>query len=167
MRRSAASETTPTSCSVASSIAVGAELVAGAVQTFREGAPPRIDTPLKQMPKDAPAQPKIVGSSDEDNPSSTQLPASLRGTITVDGKPLDGVGLVELYPANGQYAKRTAKYRIVEQRNKTFFAALARGSAGLDRRVPELRRLLSQRVLEARRRNGSTSASTRTASRAR
>ncbi len=101
-------------------LAVGTELVAGAVQTFREGAPPRIDTPLKQMPKDAPEQPKIVGSSDEDNPSATQLPASLHGTITVDGKPLDGVGLVELYPANGHYPKRTAKYRIVEQRNKHF-----------------------------------------------
>ncbi|HEY1810943.1 MAG TPA: hypothetical protein VGG74_01215 [Kofleriaceae bacterium] len=105
-------------------IMVGAERVAGAAQTFREGAPPRIETPLKQMPVDAPPQPQIVGSSDEDSPSSTQLAASLRGTITVDGKPLDGVGLVELYPENAKYPKRTAKYRIVEQRDKKFWPRL-------------------------------------------
>jgi hemoglobin len=105
-------------------IALGAERVAGAAQTFRDGAPPRIDTPLKQMPADAPPQPQIVGSSDEDSPSPTQLAASLHGTITVDGKPLTGVGLVELYPANGKYPKRTAKYRIVEQRDKKFWPRL-------------------------------------------
>jgi hemoglobin len=101
-------------------ISVGPQLVASAAPTFRDGAPQRIETPITQMPKDTPPQPKIVGSSDEDSPSSAQLPASLKGTITVDGKPLDGVGLVELYPVNAKYAKRTPKHRIVEQRNKTF-----------------------------------------------
>ena len=101
-------------------IAAGAEVVAAAVPAFRTGAPPRIDSPLKQLPLDTPPQPKLVGSSDEDSPSASQLPASLRGTITVEGKPLDGVGLVELYPLTGRYAKRTAKRRVVEQRNKTF-----------------------------------------------
>src|SRR5262249_22749940 len=65
-------------------------------------------------------QPKIVGSSDEDSPNTALLGASLHGTITVDGKPLDGVGLVELYPINASYPKRTPKHRVVEQRNKTF-----------------------------------------------
>jgi hemoglobin len=101
-------------------IAAGAEVVASAAPAFRTGAPPRIDTPIKQLPLDTPAQPKIVGSSDDDSPSTGQLGSSLRGTITVDGKPLDGVGLIELYPATGRYAKRTAKRRVVEQRNKTF-----------------------------------------------
>jgi len=101
-------------------IAVGAELVAAAAPTFREGAPRRIDTPITQMPRDTPPQPKLVGSSDEDSPSATQLPASLKGTITVDGKPLDGVGLVELYPLDATYAKRIPKHRVMEQRNKTF-----------------------------------------------
>jgi hemoglobin len=101
-------------------IAAGANVVAAAASTFREGAPPRVETPITQMPKDTPAQPKLVGSSDEDDPSGKQLPASLKGTITVDGKPLDGVGLVELYPISGKYAKRTAKHRVVEQRNKKF-----------------------------------------------
>jgi hemoglobin len=101
-------------------IAVGADVVASAAPTFREGAPKRIDTPVKQMDKDAAPQPKVAGSSDDDNPGGKQLPGSLKGTITVDGKPLDGVGLVTLYPVSGGYAKRTAKYRVVEQRNKQF-----------------------------------------------
>ena len=101
-------------------LAAGPERVASAAQTFRAGAPPRIDTPLTQLPKDAPPQPKLVGSSDEDSPSTTSLAASLRGSITVDGKPLDGVGLVELYPLAGHYSKRTPKHRIVEQRDKHF-----------------------------------------------
>jgi len=105
-------------------IAVGSELVAPAAPAFREGAPKRIDTPVVQMPKDAAPQPRIVGGSDEDNPSAAAQPASLTGTITVDGKPLDGVGLVELYPVDATYKKRTAKHRIVEQRNKQFWPHL-------------------------------------------
>ena len=66
-------------------IAVGAETVAAAVPAFREGAPKRIDTPITQMAKDAAPQPRIVGGSDEDNPSAASQPASLKGTITVDG----------------------------------------------------------------------------------
>lgn len=100
-------------------ISVGPELVAAAAPAFREGAPRRIETPLTQMPKDTPPQPKLVGSSDEDSPPG-RLPASLRGTMTVDGKPLDGVGLVELYPLNDSYKKRIPKRRVVEQRNKQF-----------------------------------------------
>ena len=100
-------------------ILVGVQTVAAAAPAFRDGAPPRIETAIKQMPKDAAAQPKLVGNSEVDDPSTTQLPGSLKGTITVDGKPLDGVGLVMLYPM-GHYAKRTPKQRVIEQRNKTF-----------------------------------------------
>jgi hemoglobin len=105
-------------------IALGPQVVAAAAPTFRDGAPKRVDTAITQMPKDTPPQPKIVGSSDEDSPSAQQLPASLRGQITVDGKPLEGVGLVELYPINVSYPKRTAKHRVVEQRNKQFWPRL-------------------------------------------
>ena len=101
-------------------ISVGAEVVAVAAPAFREGAPRRIETAVTQMPKDTPPQPKLVGSSDEDSPSSARLGASLKGSLTVDGKPLDGVGLVELYPLNDTYKKRTPKRRVVEQRNKQF-----------------------------------------------
>jgi hemoglobin len=101
-------------------ILVGSKTVAAAAKTFRDGAPPRIDTAVKQMPKESSPQPKLVGSSEEDSPSAVQLPGSLKGTITVDGKPLDGVGLVSLYPVANDYPKRTPKQRVVEQRNKTF-----------------------------------------------
>src|SRR3984885_3947866 len=101
-------------------ILVGTQVVASAAATFRSGGPPRIETPITQMPKDAPPQPKLVGNSEVDDPSTNQLAGSLKGTITVDGKPLDGVGLVMLYPAKGKYAKRTVKHRVVEQRNKQF-----------------------------------------------
>lgn len=103
-------------------IIVGAKVVAAAAPTFREGGPPRIDTAVKQLPKDSVPQPKLVG--DEDSLPGKQLPGSLSGTITVDGKPLDGVGLVMLYPVTGVYAKRTPKTRIVEQRNKQFLPRL-------------------------------------------
>ena len=101
-------------------IIVGAPAVASAAPAFREGAPRRIDTPTTQMPKDSVPQPRLVGNSDDDYPTGNALPSSLRGTITVDGKPLDGVGLVMLYPSSGSYKKRTPKQRVVEQRNKQF-----------------------------------------------
>jgi hemoglobin len=103
-------------------IAAGAAVVASAAPAFRTGAPPRVETPIKQMPTDTPPQPKLVGSSDEDSPSATQLAASLKGTITVDGKPLDGVGLVQLYPISKatKTARRTPKQRVMEQRGKKF-----------------------------------------------
>jgi hemoglobin len=104
-------------------IAAGADVVAAAAPAFRAGAPRRIETPISQMPKDAAPQPMIVGSSDEDGPAGTG-PSSLKGTITVEGKPLDGVGLVELYPLDTTFAKRTPKHRIVEQRQKQFWPHL-------------------------------------------
>ncbi|HWO18212.1 MAG TPA: hypothetical protein VNO30_05530 [Kofleriaceae bacterium] len=97
---------------------VGAKTVAAAAPTFRDGAPPRIDTPLKKMPKEAP-QPKIVGNSDDDDPGA-KGPSSLKGSVTVDGKPLDGLGMVMLTPVKGGGQKRKPKQRIVEQRDKTF-----------------------------------------------
>ena len=105
-------------------LAVGPKVVAEAAPAFREGAPPRITTPTTGMPPDAAAQPKLVGSTEDDNVNRPQLASSLKGTITVDGKPLEGVGLVELYPVNGTFAKRTPKQRVVEQRNKQFLPRL-------------------------------------------
>jgi len=98
---------------------VGARLVAAAAPAFREGGPPRIDTPLKKMPRDTPPQPRLVGNSDDDEPD-VRRPASLRGTLTVDGQPLDGLGTVMLFPASGGGKKRIAKQRVVEQRDKQF-----------------------------------------------
>ena len=98
---------------------VGAKAVAAAAPTFRDGAPPRIATPLKKLPKDTPPQPAAVGNSDEDD-RGPRRPGSLRGTMTVDGKPLGGLGTVMLFPASGGGKKRTPKLRVVEQRDKQF-----------------------------------------------
>ncbi len=99
---------------------VGAKTVAAAAPTFRDGAPPRIETPLQKMPKDTPPQPRIVGNSDVDEPNAKR-PASLKGTMTVDGRPLDGLGTVMLFPVDGSGKKRKPKQRVVEQRDKQFF----------------------------------------------
>ena len=98
---------------------VGAKLVQAAAPTFRDGAPPRIDTPLKKMAKDTPPQPVLVGNSDEDEPNARR-PASLVGTMTVGGRPLDGLGTVMLFPASGGGKKRKPKQRLIEQRDKQF-----------------------------------------------
>lgn len=104
-------------------IAVGPQVVAAAAPTFRQGGPKRIESAITQMSKDTPQQPDIVGSSEED-PSAEAGPSSLTGHITVDGKPLEGVGLVMLYPTKGKAPKRTPKQRIMEQRKKTFWPHL-------------------------------------------
>src|SRR5207237_8178 len=96
-------------------VLVGPKAVAAAAATFRDGAPPRIDTPLKKTPKDTPPQPRIVGNSNEDEPNA-KGPSSLKGTMTVDGKPLDGLGTVMLTPEAGAAKKRKPKQRVVEQR---------------------------------------------------
>jgi hemoglobin len=98
---------------------VGAKTIAGAAEVFRAGAPPRIATPTTKMPMDTPPQPKIVGSSDEDEPDQNPKGSSLKGTMTVEGKPLAGLGTVMLFPVKGG-KKRIPKVRIVEQRDKTF-----------------------------------------------
>ena len=98
---------------------VGAKAVAAAAPAFRDGAPPRVETPLKKMPKDTPPQPRMVGNSDDDEPGA-KAPASLKGTLTLDGKPFDGLGTVMLIPVDGSGKKRKAKQRIVEQRDKQF-----------------------------------------------
>ena len=98
---------------------VGAAAVAAAAPTFRDGAPPRIETPIKQLPRDTPPQPRLVGSSDEDDPDPRR-PASLTGTLTVGGRPLDGLGTVMLFPVKGGGKPRRPKLRVVEQRDKTF-----------------------------------------------
>jgi plastocyanin len=44
----------------------------------------------------------------------------LHGTLQLQGKPLGGLGLVMLWPEAGKPARRAAKFRVMEQRNKTF-----------------------------------------------
>lgn len=97
----------------------GPKTVASVAATFRTGAPARIAGTPKALP-DAGAQPKVVGSSDSDSPAAKPLAASLKGTLTIDGKAPSGFGVIMMWPANGKYAKRTPKQRVIEQRGKEF-----------------------------------------------
>src|SRR5262249_10460187 len=58
--------------------------------------------------------------SDDDQPKKKPEKGSLKGTLQLEGKPLSGLGLVVLWPKAGKVAKRTPKFRVIEQRNKTF-----------------------------------------------
>jgi len=99
---------------------VGAPAVASASDAFRAGAPPRIRTALKSMKDTSPQPATAVGRSDDDEPSKRPESGALHGTLRLEGKALDGIGLVMLWPKAGGAVKRTAKTRVIEQRNKTF-----------------------------------------------
>ncbi len=100
----------------------GAGPVATAAAVFRAGAPTRITTTPKAM-KDTGPQPTVVGKDDEaeaPKPPAKAKIGVLHGTIKIEGKAPSGVGVVMLYPVKGGGAKRTAKQRVIEQRNKEF-----------------------------------------------
>jgi hemoglobin len=106
----------------AAELSVEKDQLASLNSLFREGAPERITTKLKQMPKDTPPQPKgAVGGSEEDEPERKPARGQLTGVMKVDGQPLDGrLGVVMLTPASGKWAKRTPKQRVIEQRDRQF-----------------------------------------------
>jgi hemoglobin len=100
---------------------------------FREGAPERIKTALKTAPKDAAPQPKTaVGGSEEDEPDAKPKRGSLAGTVKIGGKTGESTyALIMLTPKAGAYAKRKAKQRVIEQRERQFaprFMAIPLGS---------------------------------------
>lgn len=99
---------------------VGAPVVASASEAFREGAPPRIHGALKPMKDTAPQPTAAVGKSEDDAPGKKKEAGALHGSIMLEGKPLGGLGMVMLWPKGGKVAKRPAKFRVIEQRNKTF-----------------------------------------------
>jgi truncated hemoglobin YjbI len=100
---------------------VGAEALTQLAPMFREGAPPRVTTPLKVLPASTPAQPATVGSSEEDEPEAKPQKGSLAGTVKVDGKTLaEGFGVVTLEPASGHFRRRPPRQRFMEQRNRQF-----------------------------------------------
>jgi plastocyanin len=97
---------------------VGTEALADLAPLFREGAPPRIDTPTRKL-GDQPKQPDVVGNSDEDEPDPKPQKGSLSGTIKVEGG-AGAIGVVTLEPAGKKWKKRTPKERVVEQRDRKF-----------------------------------------------
>jgi hemoglobin len=99
---------------------VGPPALASASEVFRDGSPPRIHTALKPMKEGTPQPVASVGKSDDDSPSKKREAGMLHGTLMLEGKPLTGMGLVMLWPKAGKAAKRPEKFRVIEQRNKTF-----------------------------------------------
>jgi hemoglobin len=100
-------------------LVVGPAALASASEVFRDGAPPRVHTALKAM-KDSAPQPAVAGKSEDDAPARKKEASALHGTLMIEGKPLGSLGLVMLWPKAGKVAKRPAKFRVIEQRNKTF-----------------------------------------------
>jgi plastocyanin len=103
----------------------GADALAALDDTFRAGAPPRVAGPTKKIDASAPPEPKVVGSSEQEDAEAKVAPPKIEGSLTgvvqIDGKPLSGAyGLVTLEPASGKWAPRTPKHREVQQRNREF-----------------------------------------------
>jgi plastocyanin len=103
-------------------IILGPDALAEIAPLFREGAPPRVTTPLKQLPKDSAPQPVAVGSSDEEEPPKPEPKrGSLAGTLSASGdKPLGGRGVITLEPVGVKWKARPPKDRVMEQRNREF-----------------------------------------------
>jgi plastocyanin len=104
---------------------VGPDTLASIADTFRSGAPPRVAGPTQKIDTSAPPQPKVVGSSEQEDAEAKVAPPKIEGSLTgvveIDGKPLSGAfGLVTLEPATGRWSPRTPKHRSVEQRNREF-----------------------------------------------
>lgn len=100
-------------------LAAGPKALAAAAPVFREGAPPRVATATKKVKSGGP-QPAAVGSSEADDPDRKPQLGSLRGSLVVDGKAPTGLGVVMLWPTKGPVKKRTAKIRVIEQKDKAF-----------------------------------------------
>jgi hemoglobin len=96
---------------------------------FRAGAPERITSALKTLPKDTAPQPKdAVGGSDEEE----QKPKNgmLAGSMKVEAASGPILGVIALEPAVGRWKKRTPKQRTIEQRDRQFAPRVLAISAG-------------------------------------
>lgn len=99
---------------------VGIDALKEIALVFREGAPPRITTPLLTLPKDSPKQPALAGASDEDEPPAKPKPGSLTGTLRIEGKGGISIGVVTLEPQNGRFRKPAPRRKVIEQRERDF-----------------------------------------------
>jgi plastocyanin len=102
----------------------GPEALASLAGQFREGAPPRVNTPTIAVDKSAPPQPKAAGSSEAEDEADKAPPppqvGSLTGTVKIDGKEGGAYGLITLEPASGKWKPRTPKKHVMEQRGREF-----------------------------------------------
>jgi plastocyanin len=112
---------------------VGAEAVAAIAQIFREGAPPRVTTPLATLPMSTPPQPALVGDSAADEPEAKAEPkpqakaedkprrGTLTGVLRIDGAAAkDTAAVIMLEPADGRFHHRAPRQAMIEQRGREF-----------------------------------------------
>ena len=104
---------------------VGPEALASLADQFRAGAPPRVSTPTIKVDTKVAAQPRAVGSSEEEDEAEKVPPpprvGSLTGTLRIDGKGASGTyGLITLEPTSGKWKPRTPKRHVMAQRNREF-----------------------------------------------
>lgn len=117
-------------------VLVGDAVLAGIAPLFREGAPPRVATPLAKVDLAAPPQPLISGNSEaEDEAASLPAPppaarGSLSGVLQIDGKTATAYGLITLEPARGRWKPRRPKRGVIEQRGREFLPRLAAVAVG-------------------------------------
>jgi hypothetical protein len=106
----------------AAELLVGPEALVQVAPLFRAQSPERVQGPLKHFGADSPAQPPLVGNSDEDEPPppAPQLGA-LSGVLRLEGKtPVDGIGVVSLEPVDVKARPPRPRHRMMEQRDRQF-----------------------------------------------
>lgn len=99
---------------------VGADALASLANLFREGAPPRINTPTVAVSMTAPPQPQAAGNSDDEDPAPRPARGSLVGDLQAGGPAFGGFAIVTLEPTSGRFRQRQPRHRIIEQRNRAF-----------------------------------------------
>jgi plastocyanin len=106
----------------AAELLVGPEALAQLAPLFRAQSPERVQGPIKHFGPDAPVQPPLAGSSDEDEPPAPAPElGTLSGVLRLEGKtPVDGIGVVTLEPVEGKARAPRPRHRIMEQRDRQF-----------------------------------------------
>ena len=134
---------------------VGADALASLAPQFREGAPPRVTTPTIKVDTARAAAAQGVGSSEAEDEADKVPPPQGRGRqpdrhacrSTASRSPARSASSRSSpRAASGSRARRSA--HVMEQRGREFNAARDGALGRLDRRVPELRHRVSQRVLD-------------------
>jgi len=93
-----------------------------------------VTTPTQKIDPGAAPQPKVAGSSEEEDEVAKVAPppqiGTLTGTMQIDGKAGGAFGLVTLEPASGKWKPRTPKRGVIEQRGREFLPRVAAISVG-------------------------------------
>jgi plastocyanin len=116
---------------------VGNDALEDVARIFEEGAPPRIDTPLKPFPLDAPKPPIQVGHSEADAPPTPER-SSVHGVVLLDGKKPDARVVVTMEPVGGGAKRPAPQHRVVEQRGRQFIPQLVVVPTGSTLSFPNL-----------------------------